>query len=75
MATPIETIDTMIENLKPREQLAVVERIVKRLQKSKLQKVRHWFELEGLGKEIRQGVEVKQYIKELRDEWGTLPTK
>ena len=75
MSISVATIDTIIEKLEPQEQLAVVERIVKRLQKSKPQKVRHWFELEGLGKEIWQGVDVQQYIRELRDEWENLPTK
>jgi hypothetical protein len=57
----------------PQEQLAVVERVVKRLRKSKSRQVRHWFELEGLGQEIWQGVDAKQYISELRDEWERSP--
>jgi hypothetical protein len=73
MSVSIETLDTMIEKLEPEEQLAVVERIVNRLRKSKSRKARHWFELEGLGKEIWQGVDTKQYIRELRDEWERLP--
>jgi hypothetical protein len=69
MSTSVEAIDIIIAKLQPREQLAVAERVIKRLREAKPEKARHWRELEGLGKEIWQGMDVNQYIRELRDEW------
>jgi hypothetical protein len=69
MSTSIAAIDVMIAKLEPREQLAVAERVIKRLRELEPKKVRHWHELEGLGKEIWQGVDANHYIRELRDEW------
>ena len=36
---------------------------------------RSLLELEGLGKEIWEGVDVQEYIDALRDEWETLRLK
>ncbi|MGH7456024.1 MAG: hypothetical protein ACRENG_32020 [bacterium] len=66
MSTSVEAIDIMIAKLEPQEQLAVAERVIKRLREAKPKKARHWHELEGLGKEIWQDVDVNQYIRELR---------
>jgi hypothetical protein len=69
MPTSTEAIEIMIAKLDPREQLAVAERVIKRLREIKPKKARRWRELEGLGKEIWQGVDANQYIRELRKEW------
>jgi len=60
-----------IQNLKPEEQLSLVEEISVRLRKSMAgKKGKHRItELEGLGADIWKDVDVKDYLRTERESW------
>ena len=69
MATYHEIIK-QVEHLTTIEQLRLLEEIVGLVRHKTLEKPkRNIFELEGLGKEIWQGIEAQDYVNQQRDSW------
>jgi hypothetical protein len=61
-----------IKELKPEEQLNLVEIISAQLKKSLAEKkIKHnIMELEGLGAELWKGIDAQEYVRKERDSWG-----
>lgn len=61
-----------IQTLKPEEQLSLIELLSARLKKSVAEKrIKHSIlELEGLGAEIWEGIDVKEYLRKERESWS-----
>jgi hypothetical protein len=60
-----------IQQLTPVEQLQLMGELATILQRSVVAKPLHSvMEFKGLGKEIWQGIDVKEYINQERDSWG-----
>jgi len=61
-----------IGELKPEEQLNLVEIISAQLKKSLAEKkIKHnIMELEGLGAELWKGIDAQEYVRKERDSWG-----
>lgn len=59
----------VVEKLSPEEKLQLIEHVAHELHETRSEKIRHWREFRGLGKEIWQGVDTQAYIDKLRDEW------
>ncbi len=61
-----------IQTLKPEEQLNLIELLSLRLKKTaaKKSKKHSILELEGLGAEIWEGIDVQNYIKKERESWS-----
>ncbi len=78
MQTNIETIyQQHIKPLSHDEQLKLLAKMVEELANEKKenapQKKRSLLELEGLGAEIWEGVDAREYVNELRNEWEHRP--
>lgn len=60
-----------IQNLKPEEQLKLLEMISAGLRKTlRKKRVKHSImELEGLGADIWQGIDAQEYVREERESW------
>ena len=59
-----------VKQLKPDEQIQLMEDLLTILRRQVEQKPLHSIlELEGLGKEIWEGVDVQEYINRERDSW------
>ena len=61
-----------IKGLRPEEQLNLVEVIPAQLKKEIIKKkVKHSIlELEGLGADLWQNIDVKEYLRKERESWG-----
>lgn len=61
-----------IQDLKPEEQLSLIELLYARLKKSIVKnKIKHSIlELEGLGAEIWEGIDPQEYIRKERESWS-----
>lgn len=61
-----------IRELKPEEQLNLVEIISAQLKKSLVEKkIKHnIMELEGLGADLWKGIDAQEYVRKERDSWG-----
>lgn len=61
-----------IRELKPEEQLNLVEIISAQLKKSLVEKkIKHSImELEGLGADLWKGIDAQEYVCKERDSWG-----
>jgi len=61
-----------IKELKPEEQLNLVEIISAQLKKSLAEKkIKHnIMELEGLGADLWKGIDAQEYVRKERDSWG-----
>ncbi len=59
-----------IKKMKPEEQLDLLEALNVAVKNSNSNKRRSILELEGLGSEIWQNVDAKQYVAEERDSWN-----
>ena len=61
-----------IKELKPEEQLNLVEIISAQLKKSLAEKkIKHnIMELEGLGADLWKGIDAQEYVRKARDSWG-----
>jgi len=67
-----ETVLEMAESLAAGEQMRLVEDLKRRIpaEAAKPVKKKHSImELEGLGKEIWQGINAAEYVREMRAEW------
>ena len=66
-----EQVLDQVERLSPDDQLRLMERIAASLRRRMpAGKTRRVTELQGLGKEIWQGIDVQKYIDEERDSWN-----
>lgn len=68
-SSPYEDARKSIEALPPADQLRLVSELVYRLSGSLDRKPRSLLELEGLGKEVWQGVDVDEYLRRERSSW------
>ena len=59
-----------IKKMKPEEQLDLLEALNVAVKNSNSNKKHSILELEGLGSEIWQNVDAKQYVAEERDSWN-----
>lgn len=61
-----------IRELKPEEQLNLIEIISAQLKKSLAEKkIKHSIiELEGLGADLWKGIDAQEYVRKERDSWG-----
>jgi hypothetical protein len=62
----LQEIVAEVEKLDKREQAALVEIVNTKLNKAPQRNV---MELDGLGAEVWRGIDVEQYINDMRDEW------
>jgi DNA-binding HxlR family transcriptional regulator len=69
--TPYQEIRQQVENLTLDEQLRLLEKLasIVRLRVTSKPK-RSIMELEGLGKEIWQGIDAQEYVDQERDSWN-----
>lgn len=69
-AVNLAEIIPLVEKLSSEEKLQLVEYVAHDLQRKAQPAPRlSWKDARGLGKEIWQGIDVDQYIDELRNEW------
>ena len=68
--TPYENARKSIEALDPAEQLRLVAELVSRLSGELNQQPRSLLELEGLGQDVRQGVDIDEYLRRERSSWN-----
>jgi DNA-binding HxlR family transcriptional regulator len=69
--TPYQEIRQQVENLTLDEQLRLLEELASLVRRRVTPKPkRSIMELEGLGKEIWQGVEAQEYVNQERDSWN-----
>jgi hypothetical protein len=74
MQTAEEIYQQYIKTLPNREKLRLLARVSTDLAETEDEKPkRSLLELEGLGKEIWEGVDAQKYVDELRDEWEHRP--
>jgi hypothetical protein len=65
-----QEIRHQIENLTPDEQLHLLEELAALVRHRALPQSRSILELEGLGKEVWQGIEAQSYVDQERDSWN-----
>ncbi len=69
-----EIYQQYIKPLPEKEKLRLIARVSNDLAESENEKPkRSLLELEGLGKEIWEGVDAQEYVNELRNEWEHRP--
>lgn len=69
--TPYQEIRLKVGNLTPDEQLRLLEELASLVRRRVTPKPkRSIMELEGLGKEIWQGVDAKEYVDQERTSWN-----
>jgi hypothetical protein len=69
--TPYQEIRQQVENLTPDEQLRLLEELASLVRCRVMPKPkRSIMELEGLGKEIWQGIDVQEYVNQERGSWN-----
>jgi hypothetical protein len=69
--TPYQEICHQVENLTPDEQLRLLEELASLVHRRVTPKPkRSIMELEGLGKEIWQGVDAQECVNQERDSWN-----
>jgi hypothetical protein len=74
MQTAEEIYQQYVKTLPNREKLRLLARVSTDLAETEDEKPkRSLLELEGLGKEIWEGVDAQKYVDELRDEWEHRP--
>jgi hypothetical protein len=74
MPTAEEIYQQYVKPLPNREKLRLLARVSTDLAETEDEKPkRSLLELEGLGKEIWEGVDAQKYVDELRDEWEHRP--
>lgn len=67
----LQHILQQVENLTPDEQLRLLEELASIVRRRITQKPkRSIMELEGLGKEIWQGIDAQEYVNQERDSWN-----
>jgi hypothetical protein len=66
-----QEIRHQVESLTPDEQLQLLEELVVLVRRRiSLKSQRSIMELEGLGKEILQGIDAQDYVNQERDSWN-----
>lgn len=68
--TPYEHARKSVEALDPVDQLRLVAELVSRLSGEVNRQPRSLLELEGLGQEVWQGVDVDEYLRRERSSWN-----
>lgn len=68
--TPYENAKKSMEALGPADQLRLVAELVLRLSGELGEHPRSLLELEGLGQEVWQGVDVGEYLRRERSSWN-----
>jgi hypothetical protein len=69
--TTYQDVRRQVENLTPDEQLRLLEELAVIVRRRMLVKPRHSImELEGLGKEVWQGLDAQEYINQERASWN-----
>jgi hypothetical protein len=66
-----ETVLEMAESLPPEERTRLIQKLEQRsvVPTAHSDKKHSIMELEGLGREIWQGIDAKEYVRKLRAEW------
>jgi hypothetical protein len=68
---PYQEVLKQVQYLSPDEQFQLLEDLVTLIRQRAVTKPLHSIlELEGLGKEIWEGIDVDQYLQQERDSWG-----
>lgn len=67
--TPYENARRSIEALRPADQLRLVAEVASRLSGEVNRPPRSLLELEGLGQDVWQGVDVDDYLRRERSSW------
>jgi hypothetical protein len=67
--TPYEDVKRSAEALEPADQLRLIAELSSRLSGMLGGKARSLLELEGLGREVWQGVDVDEYLRRERSSW------
>lgn len=74
MQTAEEIYKQYVERLPNSEKLRLIAKVSSELVEDEIQRPkRSLLELEGLGKEVWQGVDAQEYVDELRNEWEHRP--
>ena len=69
--TAYQDILDRVEHLAPDDQLRLMEQLATLLRRHTATQIKHSvMELQGLGKEIWQGVDAQEYVDEERDAWN-----
>ncbi len=68
--TPYEAARNSVEALPPSDRLRLIAELISRMSDSLDGPPRSLLELEGLGQEVWQGVDVDQYLREERSSWS-----
>ena len=69
-STPYEQARELVEALEPAEQLRLIAEMRSRLRGRVDREPRSLLELEGLGQEVWQDVDVDEYLRRERDSWS-----
>ena len=69
-ATPYENARKSLEALSPADQLRLVAELMTRLSTELDQEPRSLMELEGLGQEVWQGIDIDDYLRRERSSWN-----
>lgn len=74
MQTAEEIYQQYIKPLPDKEKLRLIAKVSNDLAETETEKPkRSLLELEGLGKEIWEGIDAQEYVNELRNEWEHRP--
>lgn len=74
MQTAEEIYQQYVKPLPEKEKLRLIAKVSNDLAETENEKPRRsLLELEGLGKEVWEGVDAQEYINELRNEWEQRP--
>ncbi len=68
--TPYESAKRSLEALGPADQLRLVAEIISRMSGELSQQTRSLLDLEGLGQELWQSVDVEDYLRRERSSWN-----
>ena len=68
--TPYENAKRSVEALGPADQLRLIAELVSRLSGEPCRPPRSLLELEGLGKDVWEGVDVMDYLRQERSSWN-----
>lgn len=71
--TDVESLYQQIQELPVEDQLQLLALIAQGLAKPAADKRKRLSDLQGLGKEIWQGIDAQEYVNQLRREWDERP--
>jgi hypothetical protein len=69
-ATPYETARKSVEALVPADQLRLISELMSRLSTEIGEKPRSLLELEGLGQDVWEGLDIADYLRRERSSWN-----